>query len=68
MKHLISCKTGNYTIKKRDLYILEYLRNELNSTKSKIDRYYNEWECVKRLSMIMNMFIIVLIERKIYQV
>lgn len=49
MKHLISDGKSNYTIKKRDLYILEYLRNELNSTKSKIDRYYTEWECVKKI-------------------
>lgn len=49
MKHLISIEKSNYTIKKRDLYILEYLRNELNSTKSKIDRYYNEWESVKKI-------------------
>ena len=49
MKHLISCSKSNYTIKKRDLYILEYLRNELNSTKSKIDRYYTEWESVKKI-------------------
>jgi len=49
MKHLISIEKSNYTIKKRDLYILEYLRNELNSTKSKIDRYYTEWESVKKI-------------------
>ena len=49
MKHLISSEKSNYTIKKRDLYILEYLRNELNSTKSKIDRYYTEWESVKKI-------------------
>ena len=49
MKHLISSKNDKYTIKKRDLYILEYLKNELNSTKSKIDRYYNEWESVKKI-------------------
>ena len=49
MKHLISCQKSNYTIKNRDLYILEYLRNELNSTKSKIDRYYKEWESVKKI-------------------
>jgi 23S rRNA U2552 (ribose-2'-O)-methylase RlmE/FtsJ len=49
MKHLISCQKSNYTIKNRELYILEYLRNELNSTKSKIDRYYKEWESVKKI-------------------
>lgn len=49
MKHLISCEKDNYTIKNQDLYILEYLRNELNSTKSKIDRYYSEWESVKKI-------------------
>ena len=49
MKHLISIEKSNYTIKKRDLYILEYLRNELNSTKSKIDQYYTEWESVKKI-------------------
>lgn len=49
MKHLISGRKDNYTIKNRDLYILEYLRNELNSTKSKIDRYYTEWESVKKI-------------------
>ena len=49
MKHLISSKTYKYIINNRDLYILEYLRNELNSTKSKIDRYYNEWESVKKI-------------------
>ena len=49
MKHLISIENSNYNIKKRDLYILEYLRNELNSTKSKIDRYYTEWESVKKI-------------------
>ena len=49
MKHLINCQKSKYTIKKRDLYILEYLRNELNSTKSKIDRYYTEWESVKKI-------------------
>jgi len=49
MKHLISCEKDKYTIKNQDLYILEYLRNELNSTKSKIDRYYSEWESVKKI-------------------
>lgn len=49
MKHLISSEKSNNNIKKRDLYILEYLRNELNSTKSKIDRYYTEWESVKKI-------------------
>lgn len=49
MKHLISCGKDKYNIKKRDLYILEYLRNELNSTKSKIDRHYLEWESVKKI-------------------
>jgi 23S rRNA U2552 (ribose-2'-O)-methylase RlmE/FtsJ len=49
MKHLISGGKGNYNIKKRDLYILEYLRNELNSTKSKIDQYYTEWESIKKI-------------------
>ena len=49
MKHLISGEKDNYNIKKRDLYILEYLRNELNSTKSKIDKYYTEWESVKKI-------------------
>lgn len=49
MKHLISCEVNKYNIKKRDLYILEYLRNELNSTKSKIDQHYLEWESVKKI-------------------
>jgi 23S rRNA U2552 (ribose-2'-O)-methylase RlmE/FtsJ len=49
MKHLISGGKDNYTIKKGDLYILEYLRNELNSTKSKIDQHYLEWEGVKKI-------------------
>ena len=49
MKYLISSKRSNYTIKNRDLFILEYLRSELNSTKSKIDRYYNEWKRVKKI-------------------
>ena len=49
MKHLISGEVNKYTIKTRDLYILEYLRDELNSTKSKIDRHYLEWESVKKI-------------------
>ena len=49
MKHLISCEVNKYNIKTRDLNILEYLRNELNYTKSKIDRYYTEWESVKKI-------------------
>jgi 23S rRNA U2552 (ribose-2'-O)-methylase RlmE/FtsJ len=49
MKYLISGEINKYTIKKKDLNILEYLRKELNSTKSKIDRYYKQWEYVKKI-------------------
>lgn len=48
MKHLISIKNGN-SIKINNLFILDYLRDELNLTKSKIDKYYTEWEKIKKI-------------------
>ena len=30
-------------------FCIKYLKDELNSTKSKIDRYYTEWESVKKI-------------------
>tara|TARA_B100000902_G_scaffold331540_1_gene328998 strand:+ start:251 stop:1321 length:1071 start_codon:yes stop_codon:yes gene_type:complete len=50
MKHLISSRDSKkYKIINEDLDILKYLKDELNSTKSKIDRYYTEWESVKKI-------------------
>lgn len=49
MKHLISSRDRKYKIINEDLDILKYLKDELNSTKSKIDRYYTEWESVKKI-------------------
>lgn len=48
MKHLLTKNNNNEIINKKDLYILEYIRNELNKTKSKIDCCYKEWESVKK--------------------
>ena len=51
MKYLISQPFPNETTKGHvtiDLHILEYLRSELNKTKSKIDQHYTEWNKVKK--------------------
>ena len=51
MKYLISQPFPNETTKGYvtiDLNILEYLRSELNKTKSKIDQHYTEWNKVKK--------------------
>ena len=49
MKYLISnFKKGNQ-IKSSNLFVLDYLRDELNKTKSKIDRHYTEWEYIKKI-------------------
>lgn len=50
MKHLLSIKKyNNKIINEKDLYVLDYIRKELNNTKSKIDLYYKEWEKVKKI-------------------
>ena len=51
MKYLISIKSPiRYTKKNNDLtIILDYLKLELEKTKSKIDKYYKEWEKVKKI-------------------
>ncbi len=50
MKHLLTIKKYNNTIiDSKDLYVLKYIRNELNKTKSKIDNYYKEWEKIKKI-------------------
>jgi len=50
MKHLLSFKNENnkYTLNSEYLIYFNYLRVELNTTKSKIDEYYNEWEKIKK--------------------
>lgn len=49
MEHLISSNAGGGKILKNELLILNDLRSELNSTKSKIDKYFSEWEIVKKI-------------------
>ena len=49
MEYLISSINDNNKVSEDDLLILTNLRNKLNSTKSKIDKYFNEWETVKKI-------------------
>ena len=49
MEHLISSIESDDKILKDDLLILTLLREKLNYTKSKIDKYFKEWEIIKKV-------------------
>ena len=61
MKHLLTKNNNNEIINKKDLYILEYIRSELNKTNLKLIVVINT--DMLSIFMIMNMFIFHLIEK-----
>ena len=48
MSYLISVKDNKDLSYVEDTYILEYLRSELNKTKSMIDSHVDEWDRIKK--------------------